>query len=107
MLNKDVLSAARNFQSESINPDNIQEADLIVGIPSYNEADNIGFVVEKCAEGIKKYFPQHKSVMINVDNDSPDDTRSAFLNTEVGISKIYISTPQGVKGKGNNFFNLF
>lgn len=107
MLNKDVFSEIRNFQAENINPKGVQEADLIVGIPAYNEADNIGFVTEKCAEGILKYFPKYKSVIINVDNNSPDDTRSAFLNTPIDIPKIYISTPDGVRGKGNNFFNLF
>ena len=83
------------------------KADIVVGIPSYNEADNISFVVEKCNQGLQKYFPGFKNVIINVDNNSPDDTRSAFLSSVNTIPKIYISTPQGVKGKGNNFFNLF
>ncbi|MDY6970015.1 MAG: glycosyltransferase family 2 protein [Spirochaetota bacterium] len=89
------------------NPYDVNSAELIVGIPSYNEADNISFVVEKCNEGLRKYFPNYKSVIINVDNNSPDDTRSVFLNSVNTIPKIYISTPLNVKGKGNNFYNLF
>lgn len=107
MMNKDVLSKARSFQAENINPHRVSSADLIIGIPSYNEADNIHFVTEVCTEGLLKYFPNHKSVIINVDNDSPDGTRSVFLNTQTPAPKIYISTPTGVKGKGNNFYNLF
>jgi len=92
---------------EKIDNYNVQEADLIVGIPSYNEADNISFVVKQCNEGLKTYFKDYKSVIINVDNNSPDDTRSAFLNSVNTIPKIYITTKPGVKGKGNNFYNLF
>ncbi len=92
---------------EKINPFGVRQADLIIGIPSYNEADNIAFVVQKCNDGLRQYFPQLKSVIINVDNNSPDDTRSAFLNAPSQVPKIYISTPEGVKGKGNNFYNLF
>lgn len=90
-----------------MNLEDISYADIIVGIPSYNEADNIAFVVEQSRVGLKKYFPDLKSVIINVDNHSPDDTRSAFLNAGNSIPKIYISTPSGVTGKGNNFYNLF
>jgi|Deesub1362B_J571_1020462.scaffolds.fasta_scaffold02144_2 glycosyltransferase involved in cell wall biosynthesis len=90
-----------------VNPYRVEEADLVVGIPSYNEADNIAFVVDRCNEGLQKYFPQLKSVVINVDNHSPDNTREAFLNASNTVPKIYISTPEGVKGKGNNFYNLF
>lgn len=107
MRNRDVFSQRRKFQAENVNPKNLSVADLIIGIPSYNEADNIGFVTRVCDEGIQKYFPDCRSAIINVDNNSPDDTRGAFLNAETTVPKIYISTPSGIKGKGNNFFNLF
>ncbi|MDY6933508.1 MAG: glycosyltransferase [Spirochaetota bacterium] len=88
-------------------PNCVKRADIVIGIPSYNEADNIAFVVEKSAQGLQKYFPNYSSVIINVDNNSPDDTRGAFLKSTSAIPKIYISTSPGIKGKGNNFFNLF
>ncbi len=84
-----------------------QEYDLIVGIPSYNEADSIEFVVKKIDEGIQKYFSDKRSIILNVDNNSPDNTRDVFLNTKTETKKEYITTPEGVKGKGNNFWNLF
>ena len=92
---------------DKLKPEQINHADIVVGIPSYNEADNIGFVVEQISAGLGKYFPDYMNVIINVDNSSPDDTRSAFLNTRSEFPKIYISTPRGVKGKGNNLYNLF
>jgi hypothetical protein len=82
--------------------------DLVVGIPSYNEADNIGFVVEQVAQGLEKYYPHLNTAIINSDNDSQDGTKDVFLRAESGgIPKIYLSTPPGVEGKGNNFQNLF
>ncbi len=91
----------------SINKDKIRKADLIVGIPSFNEADNIGFVVEKIDFGLSKFFPGLKSVIINCDNYSPDGTKSVFLKTKTKTPKIYISTPKSMRGKGYNFYNLF
>lgn len=89
------------------NPDQLQKADIIVGIPSYNEADCIPFVAEQAAIGLKTHFAQYRSVLINCDNNSQDRTREAFLSVNTDVPKIYLSTPEGVKGKGNNFFNLF
>ena len=94
------------FQKE-INPNNIQTADLVVCIPSYNEADSISFPAQIASQGMAKYFPDAKSVLINCDNNSPDGTRDVFLDTPTETPKIYLSTEPGVKGKGNNFKNLF
>ncbi len=84
------------------------ETDIIVGIPSLNEADNIAFVARQIALGLKKYFPTHSAVIINVDNNSMDGTKEAFLGAETGnIPKKYISTEEAIVGKGNNMRNLF
>ena len=89
------------------NPNNVEQAEIIVGIPSYNEADSISYPTDVASRGLIDYFPNKKSVIINVDNNSPDGTRDAFMNTPTRVPKVYISTPEGVKGKGNNFRNLF
>lgn len=89
------------------NPDRIKEAEIIVGIPSYNEADSIAYPTQMASQGLIKYFPDKESVIINVDNRSPDGTKDVFLNTPTEVPKIYISTPEGVKGKGSNLRNLF
>jgi glycosyltransferase involved in cell wall biosynthesis len=94
------------FEQE-VNPEGVDKAELVVCIPSYNEADSIGFPVRQASEGLVTYFPDIRSVIINTDNNSPDGTREAFLNTPTDRPKIYLSTPPGVKGKGNNFRNLF
>ncbi len=80
--------------------------EFIVGIPSYLEADTISFVTKQVDLGLAKHFGQLKSMIINVDNNSEDDTKEAFLSTETKTPKHYLSTPKGVKGKGNNLLNL-
>jgi len=90
-----------------LNPQKIKNADLIIGIPSFNEADSIGFVTETIDKGLAKYYPKHKGVIVNVDNDSLDGTKEIFLETKTKNPKIYISTPKNIAGKGNNFLNLF
>ncbi|MFC1835084.1 glycosyl transferase [Thermodesulfobacteriota bacterium] len=89
------------------NPKGVTQADVVVGIPSYKEAANIPFPTQQADKGLSKYFSDRSAVIINCDNNSPDDTRSAFMETDTDHPKIYLSTPEGVKGKGNNFRNLF
>jgi glycosyltransferase involved in cell wall biosynthesis len=81
-------------------------ADIVVGIPSYNEADSIGHVVRQADIGIREYFDGMRGVIVNVDNSSPDGTREAFLTAGSRTPQVYISTPEGLRGKGRNFYNL-
>ena len=80
---------------------------MVVCIPSYKEADAISFPTSQADEGLRKYFREYESVIINCDNNSPDHTREAFLETRTTTPKMYLSTEPGLKGKGNNFRNLF
>ncbi|KPJ68278.1 MAG: glycosyl transferase [Syntrophobacter sp. DG_60] len=89
------------------NPHDIKQAEVVVGIPSYNEADSIAFPTKIAAQGLRLYFSQFKCVIINCDNHSTDGTKEVFLNTPTDVPKIYISTPPGIRGKGNNLRSLF
>jgi glycosyltransferase involved in cell wall biosynthesis len=82
---------------------------VVVGIPSYNEAGTIGFVTRMAGEGLAAYFSDNRCAIVNCDNNSQDGTKEAFFSAEIPdtIDRKYISTPEGVKGKGNNFLNLF
>ncbi len=94
------------FEHE-VNPENIKKAAFVVAIPSYNEADTIAFPVQQADKGIQSFFGNMRSVIINCDNNSNDGTKEIFLGIRTGTPKIYISTEPGIKGKGNNFRNLF
>ncbi|NIO48983.1 MAG: glycosyltransferase [Candidatus Aminicenantes bacterium] len=86
----------------SLGPD----IEFIVAIPSYMEADTISYVTKQVDLGLTKYFGNLRSIILNVDNNSGDDTKGAFLSTDTEIPKHYITTPKGMKGKGNNILNL-
>ncbi|MFQ5745082.1 MAG: glycosyltransferase [Acidobacteriota bacterium] len=89
-------------------PGPVSGADLVVGIPSYCEADSIGRVIRQVGHGLRDYYGHLSSVIVNVDNASPDDTKSAFFAADSsGVPRIYLSTPAGLTGKGRNFRNLF
>jgi glycosyltransferase involved in cell wall biosynthesis len=92
---------------KEINPERIKEADVVVGIPSYNEADSIDYPLSQADIGLRRYFGDRACVIINCDNDSSDNTKEVFLGAATETPKIYLSTPPGIRGKGNNFRNLF
>ncbi len=97
----------------------IKQADLVVGIPSYNNASTIGHVVRAVQAGLAKYFPDMRSVIVNSDGGSADGTVKAFQEAIVedfsslfipyrvgSLHKIY--TPyHGVPGKGSAFRTVF
>jgi glycosyltransferase involved in cell wall biosynthesis len=86
----------------------IGQADIVVGIPSYNNADTIGHVVRTAGEGVEKYFPDSKSVLINSDGGSDDGTRRVALDTPVPEGVEVIATEyQGIPGKGSAFKAVF
>ena len=89
------------------NPHEIGKTDVVVAIPSFNEADTIGHTTAQAGKGLTEYFGHLNSVLINCDNHSVDGTKEAFFSVSTEIPKIYLSTPPGVRGKGNNLRNLF
>ena len=89
------------------NPDKVTSADIVVGIPSRNEADGIAFPVEQSSLGLLQHFKDLRGVIANCDNSSTDGTKEAFFSAPCEVPRIYVSTPEGVSGKGNNFKNLF
>jgi glucosylglycerate synthase len=89
------------------NPEGVSSAEIVVGIPSRNEADAIAFPTEQTSLGLTRYFRGRKAVIVNCDNASADGTKEAFFAAPCEVPRLYVSTPPGVTGKGNNFKNLF
>ncbi|MBN1557141.1 MAG: hypothetical protein JW951_03240 [Lentisphaerae bacterium] len=94
------------FEREE-NPQGIKQADIVVGLASYQEADSIAYPTEQASLGLKKHYGDRSSAILNCDNHSPDDTEHAFLNTPTEVPKIYVTTPPDTPGKGYNFENMF
>jgi glucosylglycerate synthase len=97
----------------------IRHADIVVGIPSYNNGSTISHVVRAVFAGLAKYFPQLTAVVINSDGGSKDNTREAALSANVEDKHLMLfSTPchvahrlsfpyHGVPGKGSAFRLVF
>ena len=89
---------------------NVGEADILVGLPTHNNAKTVGSVVHTIRSGILRGFPRERVVIINADGGSRDgtpelitgvsidDVRPATdvyaLRTLHAISTKYASTPQ-------------
>src|SRR6266496_5075292 len=97
----------------------VKHVDIIVGIPSYNNARTIGHVVRAAAAGLAKYFPNASSMIVNSDGGSKDGTRDAVLSSHVeDMHLLLVSHPvtpvqrlsvpyDGVPGKGSAFRLIF
>lgn len=94
--------------------------DVLVGIPSFNNARTIGHVVRAIVAGLARHFPGAKAVLVNSDGGSTDRTREIVERTEVGnLAEILVDavpssaaerivTPyQGIPGKGSAFRTIF
>jgi hypothetical protein len=53
---------------------NVGEVDLLVGLPTYNNAKTIGSIVGTIRSGILRDFPRERAVIINADGGSRDGT---------------------------------
>ena len=92
----------------------------MVGIPSFGNAETIGYVVRAATAGMVQYFPDLKPILVNSDGGSPDDTPRVAISTESPeyIEKIILVSPrhklqrisftyQGISGKGTAVRALF
>lgn len=63
---------------------NVGEVDILVGLPTYNDAATVGRVVQAIRAGLLQYFPRQRAVIINADGGSRDATqelvRAASIN---------------------------
>jgi glycosyltransferase involved in cell wall biosynthesis len=89
------------------------QVELLVGIPSFNNARTIGHVVRAVEGGFAKYFPGSRALIVNSDGGSSDGTPAAVASAEGAapgallvshpLSAVHrIVTPyHGIPGKGS------
>ncbi|PYV92485.1 MAG: glycosyl transferase family 2 [Acidobacteria bacterium] len=97
----------------------IKETDILIGIPSYNNARTIGHVIRAVNAGLVKYFPDRRSLIVNSDGGSKDETTAIVHHTEIEDPRLImlshtphpihkIVTPyHGLPGKGSAFRTIF
>jgi hypothetical protein len=68
---------------------NVGEVDIVVGVPTYNDARTVGQVVQAVRAGLLKDFPRERAVIINADGGSRDGTQD--LVRAASISDLSIT----------------
>jgi glycosyltransferase involved in cell wall biosynthesis len=86
----------------------IENADILIGIPSFNNVLTASYVLSQATKGLEKYFPDYRSVIFVSDGNSKDDTLNSVkkinLPSEVKlIPAIYM----GISGKGRAVQAIF
>jgi hypothetical protein len=78
----------------------VDHADLVVGIPSFQNAATVGHVVRTVAEGADRLLGL-RTLVLNADGGSTDGTREAAVASPVPASvRVLSTTYEGVPGKG-------
>jgi len=97
----------------------IGRADVMVGIPSFNNARTIGHVVRAVGAGLVKYFPGLTAAIVNSDGGSRDGTTDIVQAVELDVGRgLLIAQPErlparlvtgyrGIPGKGSAFRTIF
>ena len=84
----------------------VRKADLLVGIPSFNNAGTVGHVARTVAAGLRTHFPDVTWVIVNADGGSRDGTSDVIASSTDGVPTItgaYVGPP----GKGSAFRAIF
>jgi glucosylglycerate synthase len=66
---------------------NVGEVDILVGVPTHNNAKTIGPIIQTIQRGILRGFPRERAVIINADGGSHDGTPD--LVTGVSIQDVH------------------
>src|ERR1700730_5410761 len=71
---------------------NVGEVDILIGLPTHNNAKTIGPIVATIQAGLLALFPRERAVIINADGGSQDGTPELVLNAAIddvrGRSKV-------------------
>ena len=96
----------RGYTSKRI--EEIESADILVGIPCYNNEKTITHVIQMVTHGLAKHNKGHKNVIFIADGGSTDDTREVAREFEIKPwQEKIISIYRGPAGKGSAFRSVF
>lgn len=105
-MNKDSNSALSSHAGKYLK--NIKTADILVGIPSYNNAHTINYVIYQAAKGLETYFPNLRSVIFVSDGNSTDGTLATVDAMRLPFPVNVLSmTYVGISGKGSAVKAIF
>ncbi len=73
----------------------IGKADLLIGLPTYNNAETISPIVQSVLSGLQRSFPHRAAVLVQCDGGSQDNTVTLFRDMEAhpGIEMVSVQLP--------------
>jgi glycosyltransferase involved in cell wall biosynthesis len=87
---------------------NIEKADIIVGVPSFNNVLTASYVISQVTKGLDTYFPQYRSVIFVSDGNSKDGTLTAVKKVNLPSEvKLIPAIYMGTSGKGSAVRAIF
>jgi len=102
----DYDTALRAYTSKRV--EEIESADIIVGIPCINNEKTIAHVIQMVTHGLAKHYKDRRSVIFVADGGSTDDTREAAKEFEIKPwQEKIVSIYRGPGGKGTALRSLF
>jgi glycosyltransferase involved in cell wall biosynthesis len=99
-------TALRAYTAKRI--EEIERADILVGIPCYNNQGTIEHVIRMVTHGLHKHYEDFRSVIVVADGGSTDDTRDVSKEFQIKPwQEKIVSIYRGPAGKGSAFRSIF
>jgi glucosylglycerate synthase len=99
-------TAIRSYTSKRI--EEVESADILVGIPSHNNEKTIAHVIQSVSHGLAMYYKDRRCVIFVADGGSTDDTREVAKEFQVKPwQEKIVSIYRGPSGKGTALRSVF
>jgi hypothetical protein len=99
-------TALRRYTAKRI--EEIRNADILIGIPCYNNEKTIAHVIQMVTHGLDKYYRDLRPVIFVADGGSTDDTREAAKEFQIKPwQEKVVSIYRGPGGKGTALRSVF
>lgn len=99
-------SALRGYTYKRL--EEIEQADILMGVPCFNNEATIVHVVQMLTHGLAKHFKDKRCVILIADGGSTDDTREVARDFEIKPwQEKIVSIYRGPGGKGSALRSIF
>ncbi|HHO75198.1 MAG TPA: glycosyltransferase family 2 protein [Deltaproteobacteria bacterium] len=99
-------TALRGYTGKRI--EEIESADILIGIPCFNNESTIEHVIQMVTHGLAKHYKDRRSVIFVADGGSTDDTREVAKEFQIKPwQEKIVSIYRGPGGKGSALRSVF
>jgi glycosyltransferase involved in cell wall biosynthesis len=100
------ISGLRPYASKRL--EEIESADILAGIPCYNNQETIEHVIQMVTHGLDRHYKKMRAVIMIADGGSTDDTREVAKEFQIKPwQEKIVSIYRGPGGKGSAFRSIF